>query len=138
MKKSMIEDLTNDENLEKEDWEEEFDKEYPACNCKNNMPPHFSDQYVNRDWIKVTIRQIIEKEKEKSYQEGCSFFAEGTIENECIKEQARQEMKEDLYKKIGMIKRWLDEERITNPKKILTKEEIECWLFAVKTNKINI
>lgn len=47
------------------EMEERFDKEFPQCDCRNNMAPHFMDSKVNRDWIKA----FIIKEKQKSVEE---------------------------------------------------------------------
>ena len=44
------------------DLEKEFDKEFPACDCKGNyMVPHFLDSKVNRNWIKNFISSAIKQ-----------------------------------------------------------------------------
>lgn len=45
-------------------WEERFDKDYPACDCRNNLHPHFEDSKVNRAWIKSFIKDLLQQEGE--------------------------------------------------------------------------
>jgi hypothetical protein len=62
-------------------WEGRFDKEFPACICHNNWPPHFNEDNgkVNRDWLKSFIRQEIRQAKEEAYSKG---FEAGCIQGE--------------------------------------------------------
>ena len=39
---------------------------------------------------------------------------------------------DELRKNIGMMRQWLNEDRITDPKKLVTNEDIADWLFTSK------
>lgn len=45
--------------MNKNNWKEQFDKEFPTCNCRNNLPPHFDDKLTNPSWIKNYISQLL-------------------------------------------------------------------------------
>ncbi len=36
---------------------------------------------------------------------------------------------QELRERIGMLRQWLNEDRITDPKKMITNKDIEHWLF---------
>lgn len=49
--------------------DERFDKEFPTCDCRNNLPPHFKNQQTNSKWVKdfwhkelSTLRQSVLEE----------------------------------------------------------------------------
>lgn len=75
---------------------EEFFKEFPLCDCRNNMPPHFADgRSVNAQWVadwwlsKFSERDSLESLIEKCgddfhsltvFEKG-KYFAEGRQES---------------------------------------------------------
>jgi len=39
----------------------------------------------------------------------------------------------DIEIRIGMLRQWLNEDRIDDPNKMVTNEQIKRWLFPTKT-----
>lgn len=39
---------------------------------------------------------------------------------------------EAIRRRMGFLRQWLNEDRITDPKKMVTTEDIEHWLFKTK------
>lgn len=37
---------------------------------------------------------------------------------------------EDIEQRIGMLRQWLNEDRITDPKRMITNEDIKHWLYG--------
>lgn len=68
-----------------EGWEKMFDIEFPQCDCRNNMAPHFEDSKVNRNWVKNFISQAIQtalqsqREKMVKKVEKLRLFEYGTV-----------------------------------------------------------
>lgn len=42
----------------------------------------------------------------------------------------RAEYREELNVRIGMLRQWLNEDRIKDAKRFVTNEDIELWLFS--------
>jgi len=72
------------------------------------------------------IKSLLLKQKEEAYKTGREDEA-----IECYKdlEKTMKEYKASLIKKIGLLRQWLNEDRITEPKKMITNKDIEDWLF---------
>ena len=72
------------------------------------------------------IKSLLLKQKEEAYKTGREDEA-----IECYKDLIRtmREYKASLIKKIGLLRQWLNEDRITEPKKMITNKDIEDWLF---------
>lgn len=48
---------------------------------------------------------------------------------EKCKKHNLEDYKASLIKKIGLLRQWLNEDRITEPKKMITNKDIKDWLF---------
>ena len=59
-------------------WKEQFDKEFPTCDCRNNLPPHFEDKLTNPNWIKNFISQLL-SDARREERERCLESMEDTI-----------------------------------------------------------
>ena len=72
------------------------------------------------------IKDLLLKQKDEAYKTGREDEA-----IECYKdlEKTMKEYKASLIKKIGLLRQWLNEDRITEPKKMITNKDIEDWLF---------
>ena len=74
-----------------------------------------------------------DKAVEKQWNTGNPYFpnwegVKGDIRK--LLSQAREDEKIDMKIKIGMLRQWLNEDRITEPKKMVTNEMIEHWLLS--------
>lgn len=66
--------------------------------------------YENANDVRETILAFIQTLISKSKQEG------------------REEEREEIKRHIGSLRQWLNEDRITDPKKMVTNEQIKNWL----------
>ena len=63
-----------------------------------------------------------ERPMKASFQDKLETFIQKAID-EAVKEE-----RERLEQKIGMIRQWLNEDRITDPKKMITSEDLLYWI----------
>ncbi len=78
-------------------------------------------------------RKMYEMGREEAFEESAKAVAliEKTQKIFLKKEikDAKAEGKNEAEKRIGFLRQWLNEDRITDNKKMVTNEEIEHWLF---------
>ena len=90
------------------DWKAEFEK---LCEHEEvyNCSAHDEGQYCCLD-------------KEHARHKEIQAFIESTLKSQ------REELLETLEKNIGFMRQWLNEDRITDPKKMVKNEELKVWL----------
>ncbi len=84
-----------------ESWEEEFDKLVDSVSQSTDFDNAVYKE--TREYIKSFIRSQ--------------------------RQLARKELLEELEKRIGMMRQWINEDRITDPSKSITNQQIKKWLF---------
>jgi len=82
----------------KPQWEDIFFREYAE---------KFND---NQEWLYEEIKDFIRSQITSAYNQGV------------------EDMRRKCVMNVGMLRQWLNEDRITDIKKLVTNEEIEHWL----------
>lgn len=59
-----------------------------------------------------------------------SAYLAGLDDTEAIRVAAKREESDKLKKNIGMLRQWLNEDRITNAGKMVSSEMLEHWLIG--------
>lgn len=125
------EPFTPQHNLE-ESWEEEFDKEFVTKQIHNGYTEicDYECSYETPDKIK----QFISKTRQEAYEEGKKDgIAEESVDcydhcQEAIADE-RKKMVEMIKNNIGMLRQWLNEDRITDVDKMVDNKDLEHWIF---------
>jgi len=93
---------------------------------------HKTSPCVNDNFALEEIKSFIRKTREEAYKDGKDFGMNYMQDYaDMAYNQARQEMKEEIEKKIGMMRQWLNEDRITDNKKLVSDEEL-MYFFNLK------
>lgn len=84
------------------EWREQFDKEFSEKVFESLQTAYLRDLRLFRNDIKCFIKSLLLKKQE------------------------------EYEKNIGMLRQWLNEDRIDDPKKMVTNEELKKWLDLIK------
>lgn len=113
-----------------------------SCTCPTDdiegEKRKFTDQYWEatrgrNDRRNADIRSLLAAATEDAYREGAIDTARYCYWVGAV-EKAKQEEREfqTTSVRIGMLRQWLNEDRITDPKKMVTNEDLKHWLFDNK------
>jgi hypothetical protein len=104
-----------------------------TCDCKEcvSTPPTDSNWETNFEVSKYNMAFVGMTEKDiEDGHNWIKMFIKQTIQQERQKE--RQKMIGEIDKNIGMLRQWLNEDRITEPSKMVENDEIRHWLIKNK------
>lgn len=115
-----------------EKWEEEFDDEFVATGVDVEGMKRVEYRQIREHRI-VDIKYFIRKVRIEAHAEG---YKEGDEHGQEIGYQAGhravEEYKHDLQENIGLLRQWLNENRITEVSKMVTSEDLKYWLTPNK------
>ncbi len=77
--------------------------------------------WLDNGYYSPPDRQLGEKIK--------SFIREELAKKDIEREKAAQEQWDMMCRRIGALRMWLNEDRISDTKKFVTNEELEMWLI---------
>jgi hypothetical protein len=100
--------------METKEWEKEFDEKFAPEDLRGlDESINFGDPVAMalNGQIRSHLKHKEEKRKEIKY-----FISHNFIPISL------------LHRNIGMLRQWLNEDRITDPKKMVTNEDIKHWL----------
>ena len=102
-----------DREFKESEWMKEQSNYATSVNCTLHQCKHCGAVFSNR-------------ELDEAYKRGQEDEA-----IECYKdlERTMKQYKASLIRQIGLLRQWLNEDRITEPKKMITNKDIKDWLF---------
>lgn len=93
------------------EWES-FEKFIADVSNENSKFHEENTVGFKREYIESYLQKLLQSAREESYKKG---YIQAGLDN-------------IHQSNIGMLRQWLNEDRITDPKKMVTNEEIKHWL----------
>lgn len=102
-----------------------------SCKCHSSstsLDERIKEEFLKTDWCSAYVNwckehlpHVIPTDHEKI----ADFFLS-------ILHRELENREKEIEKNIGMMRQWLNEDRITDPKKMVTNEELKHWLTPPK------
>jgi hypothetical protein len=112
------------------------------CDCKKELKASNPHLFVACEHNCMVYSPTVQGEWEKRFiKDFNQVFPTGRKINELVLlglvrqtlSHAREEWEREKERKMGMLKQWLNEDRITDPKKMVTYEDIEKFLNIIQS-----
>jgi len=125
-----LDDYFDKETSEVPSWEIEFEKQI-ICHCDETCEDSLDGSkhtISNPKTIKNFIRQTIKAERRKAIETYPNpSYSQAEVDRQ--KKQAVEEERIKLKQNIGLLRQWLNEDKIDNASKMVSSEQLEKWLI---------